>query len=457
MAERKDENLERIDKALEGLGRTDAPERLVQETLESVRNSQITEHVPNRYRDQRWASGIAAAVVVVSALGIVFQEFGSYQDLMSLQPSENAEVSQSGKIQDTAGEGLSEADKKRRLHGAQSSERGAGSGGALDAKLVNDEQFGDESDLLMRGRVDDLEAEQERELKRFGNAVVVGGRLETTPPAEPAPQLVRDYLRYASKREIAKLNDADRRRKQRPQSAAELDATYVADRKAGLADSAVSTSTSEIIAAKPKSRDKNEIVDNFKKGEQRQLAINEELLVNGSYVRRDNFGIPAKTINKDDAPAATTPAIGDGVEDVLFNFESGSMNGPSSTTEVDLDGIAVGNLNARLAPDGRIAERFLAQYRDLDDLHYQESTGYWANSYVPEARQCTGSKPSCVRNIQRHCRRLSNAMHNLSTRRVQRHSGYTCMQRRPPWMARPGCRCRWDCRRRSARVDFACP
>ncbi len=93
MTERKDENLERLDKALEGLGRTDAPERLVQETLESVRNSQITEHVPNRYRDQRWASGIAAAVVVVSALGIVFQEFGSYQDLMSLQPSETPRFS----------------------------------------------------------------------------------------------------------------------------------------------------------------------------------------------------------------------------------------------------------------------------------------------------------------------------------------------------------------------------
>lgn len=359
------ENLERIDKALEDLGRSDAPERLVQETLKNVRDIQITEHVPNRYRDQRWAGGIAAAVVAVSALGIVFQEFGSYQDIMSLRLAENAEVSQSGRIQDTAGEGLSEADKERRLRGARSSERGAGTGfgGALDPELVNDEQFGDESDLLMRGQADDFEAEEERELKRFGNAVVVGGRLQTAPAAEPARPLVWDYRRYPSKQEIAKLNDGDPRRKQRPQSAAEPNAPDVPDRKAGLATSALSTPTSEIIAAKSKSRDGNEIVDNFKKAEQRQSA--------------------AKASNKDDIPAPTAPASRATVEDLLFNFESGPVNGSKSTAELDSDGIAVGNLNARLTPDGRIAERFLAQYRLLDDLDYQQPTGYWANSYVP--------------------------------------------------------------------------
>ncbi|TDJ39592.1 MAG: hypothetical protein E2O61_02635, partial [Gammaproteobacteria bacterium] len=297
------ENLERIDKALEDLGRSDAPERLVQETLKNVRDIQITEHVPNRYRDQRWAGGIAAAVVAVSALGIVFQEFGSYQNIMSLRLAENAEVSQSGRIQGTAGEGLSEADKERRLRGARSSERGAGTGfgGTLDPKLVNDEQFGDESDLLMRGQADDFEAEEERELKRFGNAVVVGGRLKTAQAAEPP--LVWDYRRYPSKQEIAKLNDGDRMRKQRPQSAAEPNAPDVSDRKAGLATSALSTPTSAIIAAKSKSRDGNEIVDNFKKAEQRQSA--------------------AKAIIKDGIPAPTTPAIRATVEDLLFNFESG--------------------------------------------------------------------------------------------------------------------------------------
>ena len=72
MTERKDEHLERIDAALEGLARHDAPDRVVQDTLESVRDAQTASRLPNRFRDQRWASGIAASIAAVAALAIVF-------------------------------------------------------------------------------------------------------------------------------------------------------------------------------------------------------------------------------------------------------------------------------------------------------------------------------------------------------------------------------------------------
>ncbi|MCZ6658721.1 MAG: hypothetical protein O7C67_15625, partial [Gammaproteobacteria bacterium] len=146
MTERNDENLDRIDRALEGLARKDASERLVQDTLKNVRDAQTVEHVPNRFRDRRWAGGIAAAVVAVSALGIVFQQFDSYRDVVffrvsELDAPENIEVLRNIRVEDAAGEDLSEADEER-LRTGLSSERGAGIGVArgLDLQRAEDER-----------------------------------------------------------------------------------------------------------------------------------------------------------------------------------------------------------------------------------------------------------------------------------------------------------------------------
>ncbi len=79
MTEHTDDNLDRIDKALQNLGPEDAPDQLVQSTLERVRATPIPE--PAHHRSRSWANGLAAAVVAVAAVGIIlYQELPTYRE-----------------------------------------------------------------------------------------------------------------------------------------------------------------------------------------------------------------------------------------------------------------------------------------------------------------------------------------------------------------------------------------
>ncbi|MCZ6655958.1 MAG: hypothetical protein O7C67_01560, partial [Gammaproteobacteria bacterium] len=378
-------NLDRIDRALEGLARKDASERLVQDTLKNVRDAQTADHVPNRFRDRRWAGGIAAAVVAVSALGIVFQQFDSYRDVVFFRVSElfapeNVEVLHNISIEDAAGEDLSEADKER-LRAGLSSERGAGIAvDRGDLQRAEDERPEGDSTIRDARRAEKGEAEEGRELNRNGSTSGVGGRVRSmVAPAVPmTPALGPYYRRYAQKQKTAKVVGGDQYREHGQQTSPELRAKGLHEGKDG--SSAVGTSRSEIIGAKPNSRD-DEFVDNFKK----QSSIIEEIVVTGSYTVRDNFDTANQIVDPDDDTAVPT-TVGD-----AFSYQGEPVNGAKPTAELealnkllDYDGrLGAGNLNARLVPDGRFAERFLARYRNLDGLNYQQSTGYWANSYLP--------------------------------------------------------------------------
>ncbi len=76
MTERKDEQLQRIDAALEDLARSDAPEPLVQDTLNRVRRARALGPEPSHSRDRWLASGLAAAVVAFASIGIVYRQLG---------------------------------------------------------------------------------------------------------------------------------------------------------------------------------------------------------------------------------------------------------------------------------------------------------------------------------------------------------------------------------------------
>ncbi|MCZ6708976.1 MAG: hypothetical protein O7B25_01280, partial [Gammaproteobacteria bacterium] len=78
MTDHTDDNLDRIDKALENLALEDAPDHLVQSTLERVRATPFSE--PIRHRSRTWANGLAAAVVAVAAVGIIYQQLPIYRE-----------------------------------------------------------------------------------------------------------------------------------------------------------------------------------------------------------------------------------------------------------------------------------------------------------------------------------------------------------------------------------------
>ena len=404
MTERKDEHLERIDAALEGLARHDAPDRVVQDTLKSVRDAQTASRLPNRFRDQRWASGIAASIAAVAALAIVFPNL-SPERLIS-----DADVAQTPSLLDAPGKDLSEVDEERadsRRSSSDSSERGAGAGVARESAIsdtsisitafngeivesldefrdAEDFVLGVERDALTVGdarRLEKGQTDQAVDLDRNVSVAAVGGRLETPAANEPPPAAGPDHGRVAAKQKAAKLDSADRyAERARRQTLSELRARGFVGSKDGLATSAVTRGTSEIDAAKPNKNRANEAADNFNKAAQEQLVTIEEIVVTGAYVERTP---------SDNSVSIT--ALGEVAVDEVFKYQGEPINGATPTAELepadqqrDDDGrYALGNLNARLAQQGGFAERFLARYENLDGLNYQPPTGYWANSYLP--------------------------------------------------------------------------
>ncbi|TDJ31274.1 MAG: hypothetical protein E2O56_07460 [Gammaproteobacteria bacterium] len=366
MTERKNENMERIDKALEGLPRHDAPEHLVQDTLKRVREAQTADHVPNRFRDRNWATGLAAAVVVVAALGIGYKQFGSFDDVMSpesyfeafeedktssvrLQTLEDSKTmnDRDGTYRFTGGEDREASTKQPQM--AQSHETGAGTAGQLNRQLAGDESLFANNELVVTGArlEDDLDAEEGQETGR--SSTTHAARRPAHPAAAPTTPPGDQSRRGAEQKKItAGTESGDRYRDLRPE--------LLPDARLPRADepgkTGFVTTESDLGAAKPKSRS-NKTPAGFKKEMEERVATIDDLSKNLAYA------------------------------DKVVNGREPST-GPEAGDKLDAGGlIADGYLRAYVTQGDRLAERFLTELRRLDGLDYQPPTGYWANTYLP--------------------------------------------------------------------------
>jgi hypothetical protein len=370
MTERKDENMERIDKALDGLPRHDAPEQLVQDTLKRVRAAQTADHVPNRFRDRNWASGLAAAVVVFAALGVGYKQFGSQDDVMSPESYFEAfeeDATSSARLQTLEdGKAMNDRDGAYRFAGgedreapaeeppvpqmAQSYETGAGVAGQLDSQLAEDEPLVANNELVVTGArlEDDRDAEEGQETGR--SSTTHAARRQAQPAAAPTLPAPGDQNRRGAeqKQKAAGPESGDRYRELRPEL---LPDTRLPREDAPGKDAVVATQ-SEVSAAKPESRS-NKAPAGLKKEMEERAATIDDLSENRAYA--------------DEAVAEPEPST---------EAEAGD--------KLDAGGfIKDGYLHAYVAPGDRMAEDFLTEYRNLEGLEYQSPVGYWANTYVP--------------------------------------------------------------------------
>lgn len=366
MTERKDENLERIDKALEGLPRHDAPEHLVQNTLKRVRAAQTAEHVPNRFRDRNWASGLAAAVVVVAALGIGYKQFDSRDAVMSpesyfeafeedetssarLQTPEDSKamIDRDGAYRVAGGEDREALPEKPQM--TQSYETGAGTAGQLDSQLAEDESlFANNEQVVTGARLeDDLDFEEGQETGR--SSTTHAARRQAQPVAAPTtPPSVQSRRGAEQKQKAAGPESGDRYRELRPE--------LLPDARLPRADApgkdGFVTTQPKVSPAKPESRS-NKAPTGFKKESEEPAATIDDLSESRAYAD--------EAVNEPDL--STERKTGD-------KLDAGGL-------------IADGYLDAYVAPDDRLAERFLTELRRLDGLDYQQPNGYWANAYLP--------------------------------------------------------------------------
>ena len=374
------DELKQVETALADLPPHDAPDALVADTLRAVRAAAEANRTPARpFSVQRYAGlGLAASVVIAAVLGLTLsREWLDSQRQVAVEAPRptNLDARDRDEAKDQLARGAQSPESQSFALRENEPLPEAPAETGADAGIVSETESFEIAELIQK-RVELAQKKAELEARRREG---------------------EEELRHTGEfRTVTSVSDE-------LDLLAQLEAQSRHREKGRVSEQALSKESSEIarLLSAAQEQPASKMVGD-KAAKTKQDAGSDDALGNESG-SLESFGYyadaPAPSPESEPEPVTgptpSQPGLS-GSGEVVGGLRADKSSAAESADEEALEGEAVlaDNKNREvtrqaLVPPSdpqaaqSIATRFLDEYRRIDDLSYQDATGYWANSYIP--------------------------------------------------------------------------